>query len=324
MQTSVETVQQLLEAANFTGKNWDISPFGAGRFSETFRIAADHDSYIMRIAPPDDMRLLFYEYRMMRQEPGLHKIIREQTDIPVPEIIYYDFSRQLIDRDYLIMPEIPGKPLSEASLDMKEQQKALYQWGDYVRKLHTITDPYNRFGYLGEHYCMEPQNTWKDAFRMMYRKELEDIQQTGIYDRETVDYAMQLLDDNLHVFESPQASHLCHGDLWVTNLLVDNTGEVQALIDFDRACWGDIEWDLAIADYCGITQSSFWKGYGQKIEAKEGDAALRKFFYILYEHQKYIVIAMSQRRNDPSGAKRYAEQSLSIMKDFENTGVPRL
>jgi phage terminase large subunit-like protein len=47
-------------------------------------------------------------------------------------------------------------------------------------------------------------------------------------------------------------------------------------------------------------------------------------FYLLYEHQKYIVIAMSGRRNDPGGARRYAEQSMNIMRRFEKTGVPAI
>ena len=45
-------------------------------------------------------------------------------------------------------------------------------------------------------------------------------------------------------------------------------------------------------------------------------------FYLLYEHQKYIVISMSRRRNDPPRARRYAEQSLAVMENFRKTGEP--
>lgn len=316
-------IQEIL-ATKFKPGNWVVEPFGSGRFSNTFRIIQDNETYIMRIAPPDDMLQLFYEYRMMRQEPRIHKIIYEQTCIPVPQIIYHDFSRDMINRDYLIMPVIPGMPLSDSGLNATGQQKALKQWGGYVQQLHEITDPSNHFGYLGEHQCMEPQSTWTDAFYIMYQKELEDIKQTGIYEQATVDYALNLLHKNLHCFENDVKSHLCHGDLWTANLLVNENGEVTGLIDFDRACWGDIEWDLAIADYCGITQPAFWEGYGRKIDRTTGDAAIRKLFYTLYEHQKYIVISMSRRRNNPSGAKRYASQCLAIMKRFEKTGMPEL
>ena len=51
-----------------------------------------------------------------------------------------------------------------------------------------------------------------------------------------------------------------------------------------------------------------------------GPAAVRRMFYLLYEHQKYIVISMSIRRNDPAGARRYATESLAAMDNFRRTG----
>ena len=82
------------------------------------------------------------------------------------------------------------------------------------------------------------------------------------------------------------------------------------------------EWDLAIAEYCGVTQPAFWDGYGKTIKTHCGPAAIRRFFYLLYEHQKYIVIAMSSRRNDPNGAKRYAKESLEAVEKFRANGIP--
>ena len=43
---------------------------------------------------------------------------------------------------------------------------------------------------------------------------------------------------------------------------------------------------------------------------------------LFYEHQKYIVISMSRRRNDPAGATRYAAESLAAMTRFRQTGQP--
>jgi hypothetical protein len=46
--------------------------FGAGKFSEVFAVTTGRsgEEYILRVAPPDSVRQLFYEYRMMRQEPA--------------------------------------------------------------------------------------------------------------------------------------------------------------------------------------------------------------------------------------------------------------
>jgi aminoglycoside phosphotransferase (APT) family kinase protein len=298
-------------------------PLGAGKFSETFSVWAEDDAqFVLRIAPPDTVLQLFYEYRMMRQEPGIHKRLNEETSVPIPPNLAYDFSRSLIDRDFLIMRRLTGQPLSSISLGPLASERAFREWGGYVKEIHKVVEMDNRFGYLGEHQCMEPQSSWREAFEMMYRKELDDIVSCGVYSRPQADDAMALLRDYLEVFESCQTSTLCHGDLWVTNLLVQPDGEVTGVIDFDRACSGDIEWDFAIAEYCGITRPAFWEGYGLVVDTHSGDDSIRRLFYLLYEHQKYIIISMSSRRDDPDRARRYAHECLSIMDNFRKTGRP--
>lgn len=296
--------------------------FGAGKFSEAFAVEGNGRQYVLRIAPDDRVLQIFYERRMMRQEPAIHQRLLDETEVPVPPIIAHDFSRTRIDREFLVMPRLEGVPLSEASLSAEGHQRALKQWGHWVREIHSLTDPQSRFGYLGEHRCMEPQSSWQKAFALMYRKLLDDLVHCKVYEAETADSAMKLLEDHLSAFDECDTSHLCHGDLWVTNLLVRPDGHVTGVLDFDRACWGDVEWDLAIAEYCGVTKEPFWQGYGRRVETHEGNAALRRFFYLLYEHQKYIVISTSIRRNDPTGARRYAAESLAAMDHLRSTGQP--
>ena len=55
---------------------WRCRAFGAGKFSETFDVAGDTGRYVLRVAPPDTLLQLFYERRMMRQEPALHERLR--------------------------------------------------------------------------------------------------------------------------------------------------------------------------------------------------------------------------------------------------------
>jgi len=334
MSMDIGQAQALVEARLGSG-SWRVAPFGAGRFSDVFAIEGGSGRYVLRVAPPDRVRQLFYEYRMMRQEPAVHARLLAETSVPVPPIVAHDFSRERIDRDYLLMPRFDGEPLSRAGLSAAARARALREWGGYVAQIHGLTDPENRFGYLGEHRCMAPQRTWAEAFAVMYRNELDDIVACGVYDEPTADAAMQLLNDRLDAFGHCDTSRLLHGDLWVTNLLVEPDGCVTGVLDFDRACWGDVEWDLAIAEYCGVTQPPFWEAYAEgcqrlhltdleavreRIATPEGQ--LRRMFYLLYEHQKYIVISMSVRRSDPAGARRYAAECSAVLDRFRRTGRP--
>jgi fructosamine-3-kinase len=321
VRASDEQARELL-TAHLEGDDWDVRAFGAGKFSQVFAADGEAGRYVLRIAPPDELLQLFYEIRMMRQEPALHARLLAETTVPVPAIVACDFTRRRIDRDYLIMPRLPGEPLSRAALGPAGREKTLRQWGAHIAQVHGVIDGEGRFGYLGEHHCMEPQPTWRDAFAVMYRKELDDIVGCGVYDRETASEAMRLLEDNLGIFEHCRTSRLLHGDIWSTNVLVAPDGAVTGVLDFDRACWGDVEWDLAIAEYCGITRPAFWEGYGRRIETHTGEAAVRRMFYLLYEHQKYIVISTSTRRSDPTGARRYGAECLAVMDNYRRTGRP--
>ena len=84
-----------------------FDPVTTGKHNSSFWVSGDSGRYVLRIAPPDDAGFLFYERQMMRQEPDLHRLIRRETDIPVAPIVGYDFRRQSIDRDYILMGGTP-------------------------------------------------------------------------------------------------------------------------------------------------------------------------------------------------------------------------
>lgn len=295
-------------------------PMGGGKFSQTFLINTDSNDYVLRIAPPDSLLQLFYEYRMMRQEPALHRLIQKRTRICIPTIIAHDFSRRLIDRDFLIMNRLPGRPLSEVRSQLSEQQIAqiLFELGRQTAQLHSIR--LARYGYRGPHAPMQPQARWDDAFAIMWSNMLDDCIACGIYDDQDKKLGLQLWQQYRNAFDPHCPCVPCHMDLWVANVLV-HEGRYSALFDFDRACYGDRENEFAVAEYCGLTAKSFWDGYGSRPQQTR-DRAVRRWFYLLYEHQKYIVISVSTRRNNPAMARDYANQCRQSMQDFLRTGRP--
>jgi fructosamine-3-kinase len=116
-------------------------------------------------------------------------------------------------------------------------------------------------------------------------------------------------------FERPVLSTLLHMDVWSENILVDSSGNVTGLVDFDRALWGDVEIEYAVLDYCGISELPFWQGYGRERELSP-PALIRRQFYLLYEIQKYMPISV-WRRGNPARAARYKEYSLQLAAQLE-------
>lgn len=281
-----------------------------GKFNTSYFVRAGNEQLVLRIAPPPDTIFVFYERNMMRQEPEIHQLILSETTVPIAQILTYDDSHDLIDRDYIIMERLPGLPLTEAT--GVSQDSVFEQVGMYLSQVHNLTA--ERYGYLGAHQPMEPQPNWVDAFEIMWNKMIIDIIKAGYYDKSEGKMMSRLLERYIAMFDHPVSASLLHMDIWHQNILVDRKGNVTGLVDWDRALWGDPEIEFAILDYCGVSKPSFWKGYGQERGISE-PAHIRQIFYLLYELQKYIVIRHGRER-DPIAAKNYKKQVSDIIRKY--------
>jgi aminoglycoside phosphotransferase (APT) family kinase protein len=285
-----------------------FEPIPTGRHNSSYYVRGAGDELVLRISPPDDTGFLFYERRMMAQEPELHILLRAETAVPVAGILAYDDSRTLLDRDYLFMERLPGDPLTDVRLGAQQVDGALKQVGTYLAQMHALVA--DRYGYLGAHQPMTPQPTWVEAFTEMWNRLLDDVVACGGYSPEEADAFRRLLDIYRPHFDRPVPASLLHMDVWGQNILVDQGGRVTGLLDLDRALWGDPEIEFAVLDYCGISEPAFWLGYGRDRDTSFS-AQIRARFYLLYEVQKYIVIRI-WRRNAPAQALEYKRTAFGL------------
>jgi aminoglycoside phosphotransferase (APT) family kinase protein len=285
-----------------------FAPIRTGKHNTSYFVDGGEDELVLRISPPDDAGYLFYERGMMAQEPQLHALLRAETAVPVAEILAYDDSRRLLDRDYLVMERLPGQPLTEAPLSKRQVAGVLEQVGVYLAQMHALTA--DRYGYLGAHRPMTPQATWVEAFVVMWDKLLDDVVACGGYSTEEADAFRRLLAVYRPHFDRPVPASLLHMDVWSQNILVDEGGRITGLVDLDRALWGDPEIEYAVLDYCGISEPTFWQGYG-RLRDTTFPAQIRARFYLLYEVQKYIVIRI-WRRDDPAEALEYKRRAFAL------------
>ena len=279
-----------------------------GKFNTSYYVSTRAGEYVLRIAPPPETPCLFYERDMMKQEPGIHALLLAKTDVPVARIIAFDESHETLPSDFLLMERLPGRAASESTLSPSAVDRLFEHTGKALRAIHA--QEADRYGYLGEHHCMEPQHTWKSAFLVMWNKLLDDIETTSVYAPEEVDRMRGLLANHFSSFDHEVRPQLLHMDIWAQNLLCDASGNLTGLVDFDRALWGDPEIEFAVLDYCGVSTGAFWKGYGAERPSGR-DAGIRLRFYFLYELQKYVVIE-ALRRSDHRTADAYRAHALSL------------
>lgn len=298
---------------NVAQNDVSITAISTGKFNDSYFVSTPTEELVLRIAPPRDAVFCFYEKNMMQQEPGIHQLLREKTEIPVAKIHVFDDSLTHINRDYMIMDRLPGLPLSDApGIDF---DYVLHQVGNCLAQSHA--QHAETCGYIGAHHPMPPYSNWAEAFHHMWNRLIDDIVSVKHYNNEESTSFRSLLDQHLPLFDRPVPFSLLHMDIWHQNIMVDQTGKVTGIIDWDRALWGDPEIEFAVLDYCGISKPAFWEGYGsQRDESHE--AQIRQIFYLLYELQKYIVIRQG-RGNDSARALQYKQQVFQIIQQtFSN------
>ncbi len=311
-------VKPILDYHQFRVKS--VNPIRTGKFNRCFLVKLaepvemkmqECERFILRVAPPDSDSFLFYEEHMMRQEPGLHRQIRQKTSLPVPQIYFCDQSRQLIDRDYLFMEWLPGKPVSEQTLSRKAFDHMSRQVGQYLRQLHDSVQN-GQYGYLGEHRCMLPQHDWKSAFATMWTLLAEDIHKAGVFSEEEQAMAEDAFDRHQTLFHTPSPACLLHMDIWSQNILTDAKGNVTGLLDWDRGLWGDPEIEFAVLEYTGFDTPAFWEGYGRQPE-KNAAWEIRYTFYHLYEVQKYLVIYSLRNLQGEERIRKIKDYSMKLL-----------
>lgn len=286
-----------------------IERIPTGKFNISFFIKTeDKGEYVLRIAPPENSPLLFYERNMILQEPFIYSIVKKNTSIPIAEVVYFDGDgKNPFQRPFIIFTKLAGRPCSEVVTDLR---KIKYQLGMYLAELHSRCTAY-KYGYIGPHKPMEEQNTWQDAFRVMWEKLINDIYSIGMYTEKESNLYKDLLSQYISYFAYNRPASLCHMDIWAQNILVD-ADKITGIVDWDRALFGDPEIDLSVVEYCGFIDRNFWEGYG-KTPSMDRAYYIRRIFYFLYEHQKYIFIR-KERNQKYETARAYLEECRAVFK----------
>ena len=272
---SREQINEITKRA-LDAKCIDFKELSDGWFNTAYDIALNSGRHaIVKVAPPADVKILSYEKDIMKTEVEVMRMVRSETDVPVPEIYTYDTSREIIGNDYYLMEKLKGVPYNYIQDKIQEDKREAIETrlGEYNRQINDISG--DKFGLYSDVH--EKFDTWYAAFYYMMRILLEDAQDINLdigrpYEK-ILDIAASLKD----ALDEVKKPDLVHWDLWSGNLFVDN-GEITGIIDFERALWGDRLMEVFL--HSGES-AYFTKGYGTDISGGAG-AEARKRLYRLY------------------------------------------
>ena len=234
-----------LFALHKVGDVTEVATLGNGEFNAAYKVTCDNGvSYALKIAPPENAKVLSYEKNMMESEVFWYSQMHEKTDILCPKVYASDFSKEVIKSNCFIMEMMEGEPLWAMNFSDKEYEEAQKQKICMLTKIHRITN--DRFGYMQ----MGLMPSWYEALRNMALKLVTDCKELG-YDTPDGEKFISLIDKHEKLLRAVPC-RMVNFDLWDSNVLFNaGTGKI-CWIDPERGFWGD-----PVADFITL-------GSGQK------------------------------------------------------------
>lgn len=257
-----------------------------GEYNTTYLVrVAGMDPVILRVAPPPDARLSWHEQALMRKEQAVAPYFAPIAAL-MPRTLMADFTRGLIDRDYVFQTYIRGERWSavEDSLTPAEDEALWRQFARIARTIHSVEG--EGFGYP------HPGPTfpsWGATVRDFVARVCVEVEEAGL-DTADILAVRRVAEDNRAVFDAIARPRLAHGDLWPFNMLIERGADrpdgpaIVAVIDADRAWWCDplADWTshlFRIKDSPRAlrNRATFWDEYGPR--DKGAAARLRELVY---------------------------------------------
>jgi aminoglycoside phosphotransferase (APT) family kinase protein len=178
-----------------------------------------------------------------RKEEKLLERVNKETDIPTPNIIYSDLSKEKIPYLFYIGEKIDGyDPIDRYKYLPKEERfNILRQSAKYLGELHSNVD----FQYYGEVKYRNGELTvdscsWYEWIKEWAEPHIENLSDSRFSDLQ--EDARKFMQEHKELAE---VSNPCcvHFDVTPDNLIVKDGG-INAVLDWEKAISGAPEWDL--------------------------------------------------------------------------------
>ncbi|GAA2328138.1 aminoglycoside phosphotransferase family protein [Streptomyces kunmingensis] len=201
-----------------------------GTFNTVFRVRSSvRAGLVVKLAPGADVPVLRYEEGILGTEAWFYGMVRDRApEVPCP------VAPAPAADGHLVMSECAGRPWPDLAdeLDDSERRALRAELGRHVAALHALKG--DGFGYPARPLL----STWRDAFLGMVDAILLDAGRFDVPLPRPADEIRALFAAQGGLLDEVTVPRLVHFDLWDGNILVEE-GRISALIDAERAFWGD-------------------------------------------------------------------------------------
>ncbi len=246
---------------------------------QKLRSGLAHLNYDLRLSNPEmGLTLKVYLRPTERREPWketyILKRVAEETGVPVPQVLLFDDSGQLLDRPYAVHTRLPGRSLGAVLPEMAEGDIEMvgYEMGRYLARLHLMSG--ERYGdYFVEDSLASPHERDDTLARVdSWLRECEDNHLLNPNMVETLRQTFERAD-----FLDQEKPCLVHGDYHEGNVNVEKGAvayHVTGFLGFEHSQAWSREWDMVrlfghVFDHYPRLQEGFLSGYTESVELSE-------------------------------------------------------
>lgn len=249
-----------------------------GMFNTTYciQLKETDKKYILRIGPVRQDVLLPFEQHLTEAELYVCDLLKKEN-IPANRPIANDFSRTVLNRDYVVFEYIDGTVLSSKCIKRKNLPNLYTQAGELTKKIHQISGGY--FGRISDSFRSVIFSTWTDFILNEIQELKHACIENKVFTPDCFSKIEFLFENGKPYFDTVKTPYLVHADLWAGNIMVDrNQAQIAAIIDTDRCLFGDPDIDLSSP---WMINKYFLRGYGEMPTTKNREIKLL-FYQLLY------------------------------------------
>lgn len=281
-EVSAEDIKKIFIRSLGESPVWPASLMDGGLFNTTYHVTygAERREAVLRLGPVNRQFLMGHEENLMRAEVEVCRLCAEHG-IPCSKVLAWDCSRAVVDRDYMIVEYIPSVAMNQAELTGEERDALYQEMGAWLRRFHEMEG--DSFGFVSRILEGKRFSSWGDALLFETEDILSRMEKYLGCDGRVVREAFCR---NKPLLDCVETGRLLHTDMWEGNVLLDReTHEILALIDGDRAVYGDPDFEFASS---WMENPALLRGYGTSPAAQTGPERrqrriLYQIFYALLE-----------------------------------------
>lgn len=276
-------------------REFTAEELGGGFCSVVYRITADGETVVLKIASAPEVVTMRHERAYLRIEVEMLRLFNEKLSISMPRLIAQDETCEICPVPYFFMSFMVGKPLMllEPKPSAEEVLEIKRGVGRICRAITSLEAPAFGIPFMPETYC----DCNADFILMLFRMLLEDAADCGITLPDVTPQALLMLIESQRVtLNRAEKPYYVHTDTWDGNVMVQDN-KLTGLIDFAAVLWGD---PLMNHDFHTFSREpGFEEGFG-KTEF-DADERIRIEIYRVWQQLGMIV---------ERGFRRYADKNL--------------